>query len=465
VKCGPAWLPGVTIPDTPESRHAGTTAAGATFIVPELSADQAAGVATHVRNAALASRRSHTMPEVIAAISRAALRLADSSDPIGARAVAALQSSGGWPRQAAQELLTSNAVGWTDECLTSLVCSELGDMTLLETPQTDPGRAGRRRQAAGPPVLFLMLAGNVPGVAVTAVIRGMLVRSAVLCKLPRDEPDLVGLFARALAEEDPALAETVAATWWPADEPGQAAVEWTKCAGKAVVYGGAEAVAHLRTRIPVETPLVEYGPKLGVVCIGAAVTDEELSGLARDVCAYDQAGCVSPRLVYLLGDFPEPEGADVLVGRLAEALGAETARSPGTSMRDEEAVAVRAARATIQFGSDDGAQALGAEDLTWTVLYQDSPGTYSESLPRTVWAYRAASENDLLALGAVLEGRVQAMGVAGLERSQRETIERIAVEWGVSRVVTPGEMAWPPADWRHDGRFQLLPLLRLTEFE
>jgi len=438
VNCGPAWLPEATIPEAPESRHVGKTAAGATFTVPELSADQAAGVATHVRNAALAARHSHTMPEVIAAISRAALRLADSSDPIGARAVAALQTSGGWPRQAAQELLTSNAVGWTNECLTSLVCSELGDMALLDTPQSDPG---------------------------TAVIRGLLVRSAVLCKLPRDEPDLVGLFARALAEEDPALAETVAATWWPADEPGQAAIEWTKCAGKAVVYGGAEAVAHLRARIPVETPLVEYGPKLGVVCVGAAVTEEELSGLARDVCAYDQAGCVSPRLVYLLGDFPEPEGADVLVERLAEALGAQATRSPGSSMRDEEAVAVRAARAAIQFGADDGAKALGAEDLTWTVLYRDSPGTYSESLPRTVWAYRAASENDLLALGAVLEGRVQAMGVAGLERSQREAVERIAVEWGVSRVVPLGEMAWPPSDWRHDGQFQLLPLLRWTEFE
>jgi len=465
VSFGPAWLPGVEITDAPESRHAGKTAAGATFIVPQLSADQAAVVATHVRSAALAARRSHTMPEVIAAISRAALRLADSSDPIGARAVAALQASGGWPRQVAQELLLSNAEGWTDECLTSLVCSELGDVALLEAPQSDPGRAGRRRQAAGPPVLFLVLAGNVPGVAVTAVIRGLLVRSAVLCKLPQDEPDLVGLFARALAEEDPALADTVAATWWPADDPGQAAVEWTKCAGKAIVYGGADAVAHLRARIPVETPLVEYGPRLGVVCVGAAVTDEELAGLARDVCAYDQAGCVSPRLVYLLGEFPGPGGPDALVGRLAEALGTETVLSPGTLMRDGEAVAVRAARAAIQFGADDGAQALGAEDLTWTVLYRDSPGTYSESLPRTVWAYRATSETDLLALGAVLEGRVQAMGVAGLQRSQREAVERIAVEWGVSRVVIPGEMAWPPADWRHDGQFQLLPLLRWTEFE
>ncbi|TFG62842.1 MAG: hypothetical protein E4H28_07180, partial [Gemmatimonadales bacterium] len=99
------------------------------------------------------------------------------------------------------------------------------------------------------------------------------------------------------------------------------------------------------------------------------------------------------------------------------------------------------------------------------VLYRDASSAYSESLPRTVWVYRAATLDDLRGLDAVLEGRVQAMGVAGLDSAQRTLVEQLAVEWGVSRVVPAGEMAWPPPDWRHDGRFQLLPLLSWTEFE
>jgi len=362
-------------------------------------------------------------------------------------------------------MLASNATGWTEECLTSLVSSELGDQALLDEPQMDPVNVERRRQAAGPPALFLVVAGNVPGVAVTAVIRGLLVRSAVLCKFAQDEPDLVGLFARALAEEDPELAETVATTWWPADSSGPAADEWIKRSGKVIVYGGSDALSGLRARTPPEIPLVEYGPKLGVVCIGMGTTDEELAALARDVCAYDQAGCVSPRLVYLLGEWTDQAFLQAFIGRLATALGAETARSPGSPIRDGEAIAIRAARARYQFASEDGAQALGPEDLTWTVLYRDASSAYHAGLPRTLRIYRAAAVSDLRTLGSVLEGRVQAIGVAGLDAEQHTAVEQLAVEWGVSRVVPAGQMAWPPPDWRHDGKFQLLPLLRWTEFE
>jgi hypothetical protein len=436
--------------------------------VPTLSATAAAAVADHVRTAALDARRTHRIADVILAASTAALRLADPGDPLGAATVAALGRSGGWSPQAARQLLDDNARGWTARCLASIVFSELEDPALLDAPQADPERPGRRRQAVGPPALLLVLAGNVPGIAVTAVIRGLLARSAVLCKVSRDEPDLVGLFARALAEADPALANTIAATWWPAGNPGPAATEWTKRCGKVIVYGGADAVRGIRAGTPPEIPLIEYGPRLGIACLGKTVSDGELAGLAADVCAYDQAGCVSPRLVYLLGDSSdkEPDAAsDSTIERLAAALGAESAASPGVSLSDSEAVAIRAARARFQFAGDGVASALGADDLSWTVLYRSAPESYSESLPRTVWAYRVSGPDDLRRLGEVFEGRVQAVGVAGLQPADRQAIEELAVEWRASRVVRVGQMAWPPFDWRHDGRMQLMPLLNWTEFE
>lgn len=494
MSAGPAWLPGLGASFEPENRLSGMTVAGTPFSVPALSAADAATAADYARNAALAARRTHRIADVITAISRAALRLADPNDPTGARAVAALETSGGWPRQAAEDLLASNAAGWTEDSLTSLVRMELGDPALLDGPQSDPDHPGRRRQAIGPPALLLVLAGNVPGVAVTAVLRGLLVRSAVLCKLPQDEPDLVGLFARVLHEEDAALGATIAATWWPADQPGPAADEWTKRSGKVIVYGGADAVSGLRARTPPEIPLVEYGPRLGIACLGADVSDEELAALARDACAYDQAGCVSPRLVFLLGDFSGRSAESVadtetedtnetgdskdpvvtgdtdsiqnaVLERLAAALSAEATDSPGSPIREAEAVALRAARSRYQFSAEEGTRAFGADDLGWSLLYRNMPGTYSEGLPRTLWAYRATDMDDLRALGAVLEGRVQALGVAGLDPATIEALEQLAVEWGVSRVVPVGGMAWPPPDWRHDGRYQLLPLLRWTEFE
>ena len=461
---GPEWLPGLADDFDPENRLDGHTVAGATYWVPQLTDAESVAVAETVRTAALAARRTHRAADVVVAVARAAGRLADRDDPYGRAALDALQAATGCSRTAAAGLLERNAAGWTAPVLSALIRSEFGELAVLDQPRPDPGQPGRRRRAAGPPVVHLVLAGNVPGVAVTAVIRSLIVRSGVLCKLPSAEPWLVGLFARALHEEDPALAATLAATWWPAAVPGPIAHEWTKRAGKVIVYGGPDAVRALRARTPPTIPLVEYGPRLGAVILGPDTTEAELDGLARDTCAYDQAGCVSPRLVYLLG-MESSDEVDALLGRLGRALGAETARLAPVFTTDEEAVDIRAARARYQFDATDGARALGPADLAWTLLYRARAAAYSEPLPRVLWVYGIAGLEELSRLRGVLEGRLQALGVAGLPDTDRRRAEELAVELGVSRVTPPGAMAWPPADWRHDGRMQLLPLVRWTDLE
>ena len=60
---------------------------------------------------------------------------------------------------------------------------------------------------------------------------------------------------------------------------------------------------------------------------------------------------------------------------------------------------------------------------------------------------------------------MQALAAAGLDPETRGQIEDLAVEWGVARVAPVGGMAWPPADWRHNGQMQLQPLLNWTDFE
>jgi len=461
---GPEWLPGLPADFDPENRLDGRTVAGAMFWVPQLTDAEAIMVADAVRSAALAARRTHRAADVVVAAGRAAARLADPSDPYGGAAREALQAASGCSRSAAAELIERNAAGWTGPVLSRLVRSELGELAVLDEPRPDLDRPGRRRRAVGPPVLHLVLAGNVPGVAVSAVIRALIVRSGVLCKLPSAEPWLVGLFARALNEENPALAATMAATWWPADVPGPIAHEWTKRAGKVVVYGGPEAVRGIRSRTPPSIPLVEYGPRVGAAIMGPDSTDAELHGLARDACAYDQAGCVSPRLVYVLGMKSEAEVRSLL-DRLVVALGDEITRLGDVFTSDGEAVQIRAARARYQFEETDGALAFGPADLAWTLLYRSRPGAYSEPLPRVLWVYAIDRLEELGRLRGVLEGRLQALGIAGVSEADRRLAEELAVELGVSRVTPPGTMAWPPTDWRHDGRMQLLPLVRWTDLE
>lgn len=478
------WLPGVE-PSEVGEWHEGRTDGGLTFRAPALSAPAAARVASRVREAALRTREERSVEAVVRAVSRAASRLARPEDPLGSEAARRLRAALGWTPALVEETLAAMADGWTEPALWSVLRSELADPAVLERFRPAPGAAPtaertercgedraaertdswRLRRATGPPLLFHVLAANVPGVAVTALLRALLVRSGVLCKLPEDEPVLPVLFCRALAEEDALLGRGVAATWWGGETADPAWDPWVKRSGKVIVYGGVGAVRGVRERVPPEVDLLAYGPRLGV----AVLLPDAASGpalptaarrLARDACAYEQQGCVSPRVAYVVGD------AAPLVRSLARALEAEVARLPRPSPSPEEAVAIRALRAEAEFGGYGGAPAemLGSEgDLSWTVLLAPDAEPRAAPLRRVV---RVCAVKSLAGLEAALQpvaGRLQSLAYAGEEGVQE--LAELAARLGVSRMAPLGRAAWPPADWRHDGRFQLLPLLQWTDWE
>jgi hypothetical protein len=461
---GPAWhLPGLDGPrPAGQDWHEGRTASGDAFRAPRLDPDSAARVARAVRDAVLEARARLSIHDVVRVVARAAGRLADAGDPAGRAASDLLRAELGWSTEGTAGTLRGMAEGWTAEALGALLAAELGDPLVLDSFRPDPSRPGRRRRAVGPPLLLQLHAGNVPGVAVTGTIRGLLARSGVLSKAAEDEPGLLALFARTLAEEDALLGRTVAATWWPGGERVPAWDAWAKHARKVVVYGGDSAVSEVRARVDPATEVVAYGPRLGVAVLLADAPADTLAGLARDLCAYEQRGCVSPRIAYAVGVDPL-----AVAERLDAALAGETRRVRPAPVSEPEAVALRAVRAEAEFGGfapgAPASVALGPDDLAWTVIARRGPGIESRALPRAIWVYGVEGVADVLELLAPFEGRIQALGYAG--REGLEELAEGAARLGVSRIAPVGTMAWPPADWRHEGRHQLLPLLRWTDLE
>lgn len=457
-----AWhLPGLDEPPTEWLEH--RSRAGAAFRAPALSITQARAVAGAVRNAALEARSTRTSDEMIASIARAAGKLsADGPEGVAARELLRIEL--GWSEGLVRETLEGMSRTWTRQALTDLIESELGGTAVLDGFISDGGWAGpgqRSRRALGPPVLLQVLAGNVPGVAITATIRALLVRSGVLCKLPGSEAGLLPLFARVLAAEDPLLGQCVAATWWPGDSFPAAWREWAKWAGKAVVYGGDLTVEAVRASLPAATDVITYGPKIGIAVVLPDSASSAAPALARDVCAYDQQGCVSPRLVYVVGDSAQP-----FIRDLAAALEEYTRKHPPPSPTTAEAVSIRAARTAYEFsGYEDGRSGVESpgESLAWTILSSDDPAARAESLPRVVWVHHVPDLETLEDVLRPLEGRIQALGYGGAEELQN--LAALATRLRVSRIAPFGSVAWPPADWRHEGMHQLMPLVNWTDFE
>jgi acyl-CoA reductase-like NAD-dependent aldehyde dehydrogenase len=457
-----AWhLPGLDA--EPAEWLESQTPNGARFRAPALSAAQAGTVAQEVRRAALEARFARTSEQVIRSIAAAATKLADDG-PEGVAARGLLRAELGWDEHLARDTLDGMARTWTAEALTGLVEAELGGPAVLDGFVPDAewvGPGHRSRRALGAPVVLQVLAGNVPGVAITAAIRALLVRSGVLCKLPGAEPGLLPLFARVLFEEDALLGRCVAATWWPGDSFPAAWREWARWAGRAVVYGSHAAVEAARGSLPADTDLISYGPRTGIGVVLPDTPPGAVAELARDVCAYDHQGCVSPRLVYVVG-----ESTRRFVEDLARALEEHTRRHPPPDPTAAEAVAIRAARTAVEFGGyDDGRSAVTApgDSLAWTILAAERPAAQAESLPRVVWVHHVPDVETLEDVLRPLEGRIQTLGYSGSEELQK--LAGIAARLGVSRIAPFGTVAWPPPDWRHEGRYQLLPLLNWTDLE
>ncbi len=201
--------------------------------------------------------------------------------------------------------------------------------------------------------------------------------------------------------------------------------------------------------------------------------------LARDVMAYEGRGCVTPRTVFVCG-----RGGDAdFSTALADALAAEARRVPRPPLTPAEASAIRAARAEAELGATrsgegtpggdggdggDGGAAPGGRwpsdaDLSWTVLPAGAEPLADDPLPGLV---RVGGVRDLVELERriwPLEGYIQAIGYGGTQGLAG--VAELASRLGVSRLAPLGTVAWPPADWHHDGRGGLLPLLRWTDWE
>jgi hypothetical protein len=452
------------------------TPAGLRFRTPRLSANAAAVIAATVCTAAARIRGERSTEEIVLAIAATAARVTDPRDPAGTAAVRCIEEGLGWSAELARETLAGMADIWTADALWSVIRRELPTPGVLDgfdlDPAPPPMLAGgsRRTRAVGPPLLLAVHAGNVPGVQLTGTIRALLVRSGSLNRVSSEEPGLLSVFARALQEEDPLLGQALAVTWWPRDDAGGVAREWVRRSGKVVVYGSGETVSSIRSNLPPNSTLIPYGPKLGLGVVLEDASDASESwrscaeALARDACAYGQRGCVSPRTVYLIGDTAR---ASSFCEVLAEVFPGEVDRVPRPPLHPAEAIAIRSLRAEAEFAGYEPSgrsRIWGSEtDLSWTVVLDPEGLVDPEPLQHVLRVTPVSSIEELTDRLEPIQGYIQAIGYCG-----RRDLTRLAElgSWlGASRLAPFGTIAWPPADWQHDGRGALLPLLQRTDWE
>jgi len=412
-------------------------------------------------------RATRSTGEMVALIDGVARRFLDPGDPLRHEAARHLPALTGYSPEMVAAVLEGMASEWTSEALDRLLAAELPDRDVLDDFSPRRGVPGLTR-AFPPRLVTHVFSGNVPGVAVTSLVRALLLRAPSLGKTAAAEPVVPVLFARAIAEADPLAGRALAVAWWPgADrERTRAALREAEA---VVAYGSSETVASVRDASPRHARFLGYGHRVSFGIVTREAAGGDAPGLAReaarDVALFDQQGCVSPHLYYVEeGGSVDAAGWSRL---LADALAQEEERVPRGVLDPGESAMIRALRAEAEFGgiSDrGGAVHASADGTAWTVLHDPDPGFEASCLNRVVRVKPVASMEALRERIAPLRHLLQTVGVAGSPERRREIAGWLG-EMGASRIVPFGRMAWPPSAWHHDGRPPLAELLRWCDLE
>lgn len=460
-------LPNLEAADVEDWATRGARAGEVTLRFPVLGA----GAVTRICERLVAARATYLaelpVQTIIDRIGAAAARLGDRADPVRRIADIALPAVTGYSAPMIEHILERGIADWRAPALVALLHAELPHPEALDRFVARPGSPALTR-GFGPRLAYHVFSGNVPGVAVTSIVRSLLVKAATLGKTAAGEPLLPILFARTLAEIDARLGECLAVCYWP----GGAAIEAEalRAADTVIAYGGRQAIDSLRARAPAGTRLVEHGPRISFGIIGpGALADDAIAAatahaVARAAATFDQQGCVSPHLVYVA------TGATVSPTELARLIAVELEQLertlPRAALEPAEAAAIHDARANAEFRGIAGedVDVYASNDTSYTVIVDPRPDFQPSCLNRVLFIKPVDDVDTVPDIVAPHGDLLQTVAIAAAADRLEPLATRLA-RAGVSRITSFEAMPWPPVHWHHDGRGALNELLEWVDLE
>ncbi len=208
--------------------------------------------------------------------------------------------------------------------------------------------------------------------------------------------------------------------------------------GEIHVYGRDETLASVRAAAAAGVVVRGHGPGMGVAVVTAAAKLEEAAdALARDVVAFDQRGCLSPRIAFVEGDAAR---ARSFAGAMHQALGAWEARVPRGELSNEERTEIAIWRDTLAFAGE-----LHAGSAHSVAVGRSASPSAVPPAGRNLVVRAFGSAEELRGALAPLAAHVVSVGTDDVERAR-------ALAPPHARLATLGRMQMPPLDGPVDRR-------------
>lgn len=359
----------------------------------------------------------------------------------------------------------------TGDELLGLLQQDLGDPHRLDSfvSSSTEQKLNRQSFAQGPELIAHVTAGTLPNSTLQLMVLSLLAKSAQFVKCSHGAAFIPRLFAHSIYDAEPKLGACIEVADWPG---GNDSLELPLFNGANFVTasGNDETLESIRRRVPSGKRFIAYGHKLSFIYL----TKDSLAGFnakklirrtAEDIVAWDQAGCLSPHVVYV--DLNPDVPPEHLAARLAEELARLEASHPRGPVCDSDSAQIAARRSIYEVRSahSPDTQHWTSENSTaWTVVFEAEPQFSISCLNRFVYVKPVQDFDQLIKGIEPMHGKVSTVGLAAGDDAAKTIAMRLA-QWGVTRICPVGQMQNPSFAWRHDGRPALADFLTWTDWE
>ncbi len=306
---------------------------------------------------------------------------------------------------------------------TSLLSPAGIEYALSECLEQRTGRAALSqlaRRATPSPRSHVLLAGNVFTAAFRAIALGLAQSPRVFVRASRRDPSMAELLAEASGHAFELVDELAPA---PQDHL------WA--------YGSTSTLAELRATLPSGVRFHGHGSGLGVIVAQRpkkqlnAALEETADLMAQDILAFDQRGCLSPRLLIVEGP---REYAEMLCVELARALASWERAVPRGRLTPDEAADAARYRRTMAY--------VGPTFLGETGFLALDPQTDRIVFPPVGRHLHVTVTEDALGLLRTIEDQVTCIGFSHTDQLPGRCQQAL----GPRRYVDVGLMQKPPLD-------------------
>jgi len=327
--------------------------------------------------------------------------------------------------------------------------------------------AGISMRALPRGVVCHWVAGNIPTLAFFSWALATLGKNASIIRVPEDSREVVRQLFRAVElasiefegkkYQGSTLLERTYVVHFPSTH--RALNESMSLAADArVVWGGPEAVRAVTSYPRLEhCEDVVFGPKFSLGVIDQAIMEdrvarpEALAAFARQAVMFEQAACSSPQIIFVEApNMDMEELGDLVENEMKKVCG----RFPKRAI--EQFTSSQIIRTRANYGLRMETSVRASVDLTYTILLEKGAFLREALQSRTLYVMIVKNLKDILPL---LSPKIQTIGVAIADASERSAFNEAAALRGVARCVNPMLMNIYETPW--DG---LLPVNRLVRW-